>query len=655
MIVCAMPFRFLLFHSDSLTTFMKKRSGFFVFTLLCCLRLSAQEADTLLQLRVVEVQGVQQPNRRQPALQVYQVDTLLRRSLVAGSAADWLAMQGPVSLRSYGPAGLATASVRGAGSQQLALLWDGMSLLNPMNSTADLNLLPLWLFSDVQLQTGSSASDFGSAAIGGALHLGQAIPANNQLAVFTEARSFGDFSGGWAATHRSKRWWLSSRGLRRTADNDFPYLNSAKSGAPAERLAQSATASTGLMHEIGWVPTQNHRLRLRWWYQANDRQLPASMTSNTSTASQADTASRILLNYQFSWRHWGVQARAAYLNELNAYLDPMQGFNEHHRFRAAINEMQLQYCSEHPLQGSLLLQQAHYSAQSPNYEGAAIQNRLAVVPSLRYQGGKSSSQLQLRMEQVGGQLVPLTPALQHEQRFARTFALHAALSRNYRLPSLNDLYWQPGGNSDLQPELGWSSEIALHKSIQTTKHHFQLRSGGFYTDVSNWMIWLPNPNLPYWSPRNLRRVRSSGFEQQIKWQHQRGAYRWQAEANYAYVRSVNAEVGVGEEPLHGKQLIYVPRHQFRTHAFVQHSDWQIGLQFANTGLRYTSSDNSSQLPAYPLSSFLLGRDLRWGQSLLRLNAGVHNLFNHSYQAVAWRPMPGRHFHLTLTYQIHKKS
>lgn len=634
---------------------MMKRSGFFICVFFFSLRLNAQEADTVLQLQVVEVQGVQDPLRRQPALQVYRPDSLLRRSLVAGSVADWLAMQGPVSLRSYGPAGLATASVRGAGSQQMALLWDGMSLLNPMNSTADLNLLPLWLFSDVQLQTGSSASDFGSAAIGGALHLGQAIPTQGSLSFFSEARSFSDYSGGWAAIHRGKRWWLSSKGIQRAAANDFPFLNTAKLGAPEERLANSATASTGLMHEIGWLPAKNHRLRLRWWYQANDRQLPASMTSNNSTASQADTASRILFSYHFGWRHWGVQLRSAYLHELNAYIDPLQGFNEHHRFRASINEMQLQYCSEHPLQGSLLLQQAHYSAQSPNYEGTAMQNRLAVVPSLRYQGSKSSSQLQLRMEQVDGQLVPLTPSLQHEQRFGSGFALHGALSRNYRLPSLNDLYWQPGGNLDLQPELGWSSEMALHKSIQKAKHNFQLRSGGFFTDVTNWMIWLPNPNLGYWSPRNVRRVRSSGFEQQVKWQHQRGTYSWQAEGNYAFVRSVNAEVGQGEAAQLGKQLIYVPRHQFRAHAFVQRQGWQVGLQFANTGLRYTSSDNSSDLPAYQLSSLLLGKDFLLRSGLLRLSAGIHNLFNHSYQAVAWRPMPGRHFHLNLTLHINKKS
>ncbi len=631
---------------------MIKRSGFFVFALLFSLRLSAQEADTLLLLEAVEVQGVQPANRRQPALQVYQPDSLLRRSLVAGSVADWLAMQGPVSLRSYGPAGLATASVRGAGSQQTALLWDGMSLLNPMNSTVDLNLLPLWLFSDVQLQTGSSASDFGSAAIGGALHLGQAVPTSNQIALLTEARSFGDFSGGWAATYRRKNWWLSSRGLVRTADNDFPYDNTAKPGAPEERLAHSATASTGLMHEIGWLPAPNHRLRLRWWYQANDRQLPASMTSAGSSATQADTASRVLLSYHFGWKHWGLAARTAYLNELNAYTDPALGFHERHRFQALLNELQLQYCSHRPWQGSLLVQQAHYTAQSPNYAGRINQDRFALVPTLRYQGRHSNSQLQLRAEQVDGRWVPLTPSFQHEQRLRRAFRLHAAFSRNYRLPTLNDLYWQPGGQAALQPELGWSGELAVHKRLQLKKHLLQVRSGIFHTDVDNWIIWLPDAELGYWSPRNLRRVLSSGFEQQLKWQHQRGKTSWQAEANYSYVRSVNAAVGVGEEAQRGKQLIYVPRHQFRAHAFVQHNDWQVGLQFANTGLRFTSSDNANSLPAYHLSSLLAGKDfqLRTGR-LLRFNAGIHNLFNHSYQAVAWRPMPGRHFHLNLTLHL----
>ncbi len=632
---------------------MKKRSGFFVYALSCVLPVAAQQRDTTVQLAPVQVEAVLPPVQRQPALFTYTPDSLLLRALPAASVADWLQWQGAVSLRSYGSAGLATVSVRGSGSQQNAVLWDGLSLLSPLNSTPDFNLLPLWLFSDVQLQTGSSSTDFGSGAIGGALHLGQAVPQHSSLSAFAEARSFGDRSAGLAYTHRAKKWWYSVRGLYRQAENDFPFLNTAKFGAPQEQLTHAATRMGAVLQEVGWQPNARHRFKLRWWYQAYDRELPPSMTEALSTAAQADSANRLFLSYDYQGNKRSLSLKSAYLSELNHYADARTNLDERHRFEALLQEIRLQQTLQGNQQGSLLVQQALYRATSPNYELGVQQQRLALVPGWRINRKQFNTQARLRLEWIDGQWVPLTPSLQHEQRLGKDYELHAAVSRNYRLPTLNDLYWRPGGNVDLQPELGWSSELALHKKAAYQGHTFALRSGLFFTEVDNWIIWLPNAQLGFWSPRNVRSVRSWGFEQQLNWSKSFGQLQLRATADYAYVHTTNLKVGPGEADMLGKQLIYVPRHQLRGRAFVQYRQHFVGWQFGYNGMRYTSTDNNSFLPGYEQSSLLLGSDLRLKKHLLRLNAGIHNLFNTQFQAVAWRPMPGRHFHLNLTYHLNK--
>jgi len=632
---------------------MKKRSGFFVYALSCVLPVAAQQRDTMVQLAPVQVEAVLPPVQRQTALFAYTPDTLLLRALPAASVADWLAWQGGVSLRSYGPAGLATVSVRGSGSQQNAVLWDGLSLLSPLNSTPDFNLLPLWLFRDVQLQTGSSSADFGSGAVGGALHLGQAVPRHSSQAAFIEARSFSDRSAGLAITHRAKNWWYSARGLYRQAENDFPFRNTAKFGAPEQLQQHAATRMGGFLQEAGWQLHPKHRLKLRWWYQAYDRQLPPSMTEALSTATQADSANRVFLSWDYAGQQRSLSYKAAYLKELNHYVDLRTNLDERHRFEAVLQELRLQQSFVGNHQASLLVQQALYRATSPNYDLGVQQQRLAVVPGWRWQRARFSTQARLRAEWVDGQLVPLTPSLQHEQRLGSDYELHAAVARNYRLPTLNDLYWRPGGNVNLQPELGWSSELALHKKAQYKGHTFAFRSGIFLTEVDNWIIWLPNAQLGFWSPRNVRSVRSWGFEQQLTWSKAIGQLQLRATADYAYVHTTNQQVGAGEASILGKQLIYVPRHQLRGRAFVQYQQHFVGWQFGYNGMRYTSTDNNNFLPGYEQSSLLFGSDIRFKKHLLRLNAGIHNLFNTQFQAVAWRPMPGRHFHLNLTYHLNK--
>jgi outer membrane receptor protein involved in Fe transport len=80
-------------------------------------------------------------------------------------------------------------------------------------------------------------------------------------------------------------------------------------------------------------------------------------------------------------------------------------------------------------------------------------------------------------------------------------------------------------------------------------------------------------------------------------------------------------------------------------------------------LRYTSPDNQQWLPAFSLGSLSAGyalvlprsaekRELHSIRETLTLQLGVQNIFNTDYQVIAWRPMPGRNYTVTLTWNFH---
>ena len=72
-----------------------------------------------------------------------------------------------------------------------------------------------------------------------------------------------------------------------------------------------------------------------------------------------------------------------------------------------------------------------------------------------------------RQEVIDGKLTPLIPTIGVKYFLTKNhhFAINANAARNYKAPSLNELYWNPGGNTDLLPEIGFTSEMGLTYNI----------------------------------------------------------------------------------------------------------------------------------------------------------------------------------------------
>ena len=73
----------------------------------------------------------------------------------------------------------------------------------------------------------------------------------------------------------------------------------------------------------------------------------------------------------------------------------------------------------------------------------------------------------LRQDLVDGQLVPLIPYLGFDFRLVEgvDLLLKGNVTKNYHQPTLNDLYWQPGGNPNLMPKkvLVWKQALNTNK------------------------------------------------------------------------------------------------------------------------------------------------------------------------------------------------
>ena len=229
--------------------------------------------------------------------------------------------------------------------------------------------------------------------------------------------------------------------------------------------------------------------------------------------------------------------------------------------------------------------------------------------------------------------------------------LKGSLSRNYRYPTLNDLYFQPGGNPDLKPEKGWSYDVGLDLQLGSGK---PLALSGslawFDSRIEDWILWYPKA-MGYYTPENVKEVHSYGIEVELtpSW---RPTKDWLMElhASYAWTPSLN----VGErfssaDQSVGKQLPYVPEHSASATLRLGWRRWELGYKWCAYSERYTLSSNGSTitgtLEGYALSNLTLGHtlSLRWCD--LSLRGAVNNLLDKEYVTVLSRPMPGINYEL----------
>ncbi len=562
---------------------------------------------------------------------------------------DLLASQSSVFIKSYGAGSLASPSSRGTGFGHTAVLWNGFNLQSPLNGGIDFSLLPLMVADEVQLQQGGSAALFGSGAIGGVVHLQQSakIAKGWHGNLSTNAGSFGRLGQGLKMSMGLKKWSADFRVQHDQAKNDF-WIES--------RTDRRRQVNAALKQ---WAFTQHNKFQLKsnqvlhtWaWVQTTDRELPPGLLQNNSQEQQRDTSIRMAMEWQrFGAR--GVQKiRTAWLDERFEYKSDLLAPSLT-RSKTFVGEAEQEWLIGN--QQSLLLG-SNYTRELGAAPGIFIEevlrHRLATFLSYKQALRKWQSALSFRKEWVLDAADPITGSLGIESPNWKGWSLALQGSRNYKLPTFNDLYWAGAsakGNLDLSAERSWSSEFHLSYQAPLKKHQWSNRLTVFNLLVNDWILWIPQDN-GVWQPDNLRKVWSRGIEASSQVKFELPAFKIHANLDYQWNRASNQKVYAGASEALGKQLIHVPLHTMGAQLKLLFGKSQFLYRHRYNGIRFSSSDNSDILDAYQLGELVLTHRFLWAKKTLDLQCRVENLWNADYEVLAFRPMPGRGFFGTLKF------
>jgi len=620
------------------------------------------QVDSIRQLAVVEVSSSRlaafaSGNKNE------NLDSAILNRYSTGNLADLLANESQVFIKSYGLGSLATSSFRGAGANHTSVLWNGFNLQSPMNGLLDMSLIPINFLNDVTLQYGGSGALWGSGAVGGSIHLNNAAQFNKGIS-FSVTSSMGSFSDKQqlSSIEISKKQFVTSLKLfNHEAKNDFPFINTAQYGKPEQNQSNAELKQYGLLQENYFQINMHQKINTRFWYQYSDRNIPPSMTQNINVAKQKDESYRATTEWQRTGERLTCLARFAYFDEGLNFKDSSINENSKSRTKVVITEVETRFNISKLDLVNIGINNTNNEARTVDYFKNPSENRTALFASYKIHNQKKNwnAVLSGRQEFIENKNIPFTSLTGIEGKLLKYFMVKGNISKLYRLPTFNDLYWAgqgAKGNPNLKPENGWSEEASLIDKYSYKKIDWELGATAFNRTINNWILWLPD-QYNSWSPENVLQVWSRGLEYKLNVNYTTQKIKIKLTGMYNYVLSTNEKSTTANDAAIGKQLIYVPIQNAQGGLSISYKATSLSYTQVYTGYRYTTSDNTAYLKPYTIGNLCVSQIIKWNSSSLKIFIQLNNVWQKAYQVIEYRAMPlfNYQFGLSFYFNQHNKK
>lgn len=631
----------------------------------------AQITKDTIQLKTVEIKA--KIPIEQKALSHSRVDTIELQKLQTKSLAELIQSTGPVFVKTYGRGSSATVSFRGTASSHTQVNWNGMNINSPMRGDVDISLIPVYFIDDVSLLHGGSSLSQTSGGLGGSIQLNNQADWSNrlQLKYLWEVESFNTFKEFVQIGLGNKNFQSSTRFFHEQSENNFPFYNYGVLPQKEEVQKNADYKKYGFLQEF-YFREEKHQLSAKIWGGHQFRNLPQLMSyeGNNRKEYQEDDEWRGILQWEYLNNYIKWEAFSSFKHhQLHYYRSSteleFENFNSLSNENSSLNRLLFQYKKKELFNFKTYID---FNYHLVKVEDRAIQSsfekdRLEIfwVGQVNWALSERASAFAiLRSEFYDQMFIPLIPAMGFEYQISSGISAFINASRNYHKPTLNDLYWVPGGNPDLKPEDAWSADLGFKTQLthENLSFHFQLNT--YQSLIDNWIIWQPSSSGAfYWEAVNLKKVWARGIESQLKinWDFRKN-WKLYFSANYTYTRTTNQNALSSVDESRGKQLIYIPVHSanFLFNLQFKNLQWSLGNQ--SIGKRYTNSSNVENDFELILSPFsVMNSELAWQKQFknysTRLAFRVENLFDTDYMMILWRPMPGRYYAFNLQIKWRK--
>ncbi len=599
------------------------------------------QVDTSILIPAINVEGFKV---RESAIGgvVSEWDSAALQANPRASFGDILQSESNVFVKTYGNNSLSTLSVRGASASQTLVTWNGLPVQSTMLGLLDLSLIPGAFADKLQLETGGNSSSGGSGAIGGVLAFEQRTSFQHKVNI-NYASSFGSFGSlhqGLSLQFGNKFFQSRTQVVYQKATNNIRYEPAP--GKPKLRQDNARFEQPAIMQTFAFQAKKHHLFEVHLWLQKSYKEIPATLTQSKSEAYQEDRFKRVMASYKFLKGKSKLNAKAGFFDDRQFYNDPQIVLSADNDFTNILTELNyaFQFNRKHLIE--LTNSNVITKAKSASYEQVEKLNRFALLFTYKMQLKKLAFQISVREEVANKKvLLPLGYA-GLEYSFNKHFTLKSKLTRDFRLPTLNDLYWSPGGNVDLKAEQGWGQELSLEFDKKKGKHQFFARQTVYNRNINDWILWAPSTTNFYWEASNIAKVWSWGTETKLDYAYTQAKWHIGFTSLFSFTSStyrIDLELPKINK---GDQLLYTPKIQANNSIAFGFGPWSVDYSHMVVG--ETQAVNGV-LEKYHVANLTNSFHFNQAKTATRLFVSINNIYNQNYIVVERRPSPG------INYQI----
>ena len=568
-----------------------------------------------------------------------------------------------IELRDYGgPGALSMFSIRGMGPLRNVILLDGIPLTSSQSGLFDISSIAMFPGQSIEMDMGGGSSIIGSGAMSGILDISlNSLTDTSFASISGGIGSFGEetFRIGGGIADNSTSFMVNIDHL--SFDGTYPIRFQPTGNVPIT-LVERGNAGNSKMNVFARVShhSKEENLKATVWtsFVNGDRGVPGAVLTGKIEDSEAFfqdqdfmiagtvnvmISKMLILNIKTSLRSlW------SYFRDPFAFYAGYEGakyvfstkelFSQAELLLMPSNEIIIKsgaVFTNADLRGELL---QPFAGDNPSRTSGALFTRWMMnIEEHDIDAG-------LRLDAFSDQQGPAISghvAIAHEILSGCTIS--GKVTRDFRVPSFNELYYLNYGTQFLKPETSMGIDIGCSYDAGDVNGQFSV----YHMQVKDQILAMPISPVQ-WRASNIGMVWSSGIEASfgLKIPVINGAI----QCNYAFKHVIDKSP---ESDTYESILPYVPTHTFSSNVTSTFSTQTLGIMLTAIGKRFGML---GELPETTMSPVILVNPhaefrMELFDGMLRIRGEIRNLLNEEYQMILNFPLPGRSYIVSMGYDI----
>lgn len=553
-----------------------------------------------------------------------------------------------LNVKTYGTGGaLASVSLRGSSTSHVQVNWNGFPINSVTHASCDFSMIPATGFDRISVVYSAPGALYGSGTFGGAINLDDNMKLEKTLSgsASISYESLKTLSGNTTTTVGNDKMVWKSNIWGTVSENEFSYYDYIRQSN--RKQTDGSWNNTGTIQQVKFRLFKNSTLETGLWYQIKNYNIPSRIGS-VLFESQKDSTLKFYTAYKTSANRWGLQVKAAVFNDYQRYTQKASAESSEYSIDSKFfshqyyGDANFRYYLRQWISVDAGVTASYITADVSAYGGTQKEKGITAFAGAKYERNELTVQAGIRNEVYTDYHSGLLPSLGIAwEMIPDKHTLRFNISKKYRKPSFNDLFWLPGGNPDLKPESGFSVEAGSALTLLEKKNvKMTADIGTYWSQIDNMIVWTPDG--AYWTAKNYQRVRSGGMDGNMIFDLIRGRYKYHSSLMVMLNRSaIKTYTGKREKMLYSPGIITSWENRFTAGII----DLKISHHF--TADRFY--EENSLLKPFQTIDIQTGIRIPMGKGKLGIYATVNNLTNTTYELIRLYPMPGRYLSVKINY------